>query len=103
MNTTPRLLPWDTSEGKPCYLIAGDGAGYVSRRADQIERAQLDMGAALLGHARALLDDPRTDAVQLRYLSARLTEALRDAVRVAESRGGQMACACGTERENEPE
>lgn len=31
-----RLLPWAGPEGKPCYL-AGDGPGYLSRLADNME------------------------------------------------------------------
>ncbi|MCX4674729.1 hypothetical protein OG413_05225 [Streptomyces sp. NBC_01433] len=45
------------------------------------------MGRELIGHAEALLADPHADSGQVRYLAARLTEALRDAVRVAVSRG----------------
>jgi hypothetical protein len=48
------------------------------------------MGVELLVHAEALLDYPRVDAFQLRFLSARLTEALRDAMRIAESRGARL-------------
>ncbi|WP_405597765.1 hypothetical protein OG741_14480 [Streptomyces sp. NBC_01410] len=85
-----RLLPWTGPEGKPCYLLTDKGGGYISRVADQIESVQLGMGAELLGHAEAIIDDPRVDAFQLRFLSARLTEALRDAMRVAESRGARL-------------
>ncbi|HET6358534.1 hypothetical protein [Streptomyces sp.] len=84
-----RLLPWTGPEGKPCYLLTDKGGGYVSRVADQIESVQLGMGAELLGHAEVILDDPRVDAFQLRFLSARLTEALRDAMRIADSRGAR--------------
>ncbi|WP_328330477.1 MULTISPECIES: hypothetical protein [unclassified Streptomyces] len=90
-NATTRLLPWGGPEGKPCYLLTDDHGGYVSRVADQVESVQLGMGTQLLGHAHALLGDPRADAGQLRFLSARLTEALTDAVRVAESRGARLA------------
>ncbi|MGW3008959.1 hypothetical protein ACWC9R_08970 [Streptomyces sp. NPDC001219] len=48
---------------------------------------QLEMGAELLGHARAMLDDRRVSNHELRFLGERLTEALRDVLRVAESRG----------------
>ncbi|WP_405598374.1 hypothetical protein OG741_15965 [Streptomyces sp. NBC_01410] len=90
MEPAARLLPWTGPDGKPCYLLTDKSGGYVSRVADQIESVQLGMGTALLGHAEALLDDPRADTFQLRFLSARLTEALRDAVRVAESRGARL-------------
>lgn len=81
---TLRLLPWTSPEAKPCFLIT-DGGGRVSRLADITEATQLDMGAQLLAHADDLLPDA-TDA-QLRFLAERLTEALRDILRVAESRG----------------
>lgn len=46
------------------------------------------MGSQLVGHALALLPDaPPGD---LRYLAERLTEALRDALRIAESRGRRL-------------
>ncbi|NJP99024.1 hypothetical protein [Streptomyces zingiberis] len=86
-----RLLPW-TNEGRPCYLLGGsDGGsdGYVSRMADEVERVQLGMAGDLLGHAEDLLGDRRATAPQLRYLAARLTEALRDVHRIAESRGAR--------------
>ncbi|TQE19681.1 hypothetical protein Sipo7851_43600 [Streptomyces ipomoeae] len=86
-----RLLPWSSPGGKPCYLLTDEnGGGYVSRLADDIESVQLGMGNELLGHARELIDDPKTGAVELRYLSARLTESLRDVLRVAESRGARL-------------
>ncbi|AWN27410.1 hypothetical protein DKG71_15890 [Streptomyces sp. NEAU-S7GS2] len=81
-----RLLPWSDPGGKSCYLI-GDGNGPVSRLADEVEAVQLAMGAALLGHARALLDDRRVSNRELRFPAERLAEALRDVLRVAESRG----------------
>ncbi|GAA2270882.1 hypothetical protein GCM10010145_01690 [Streptomyces ruber] len=60
-----RLLPWTGSDGRSCYLITDDHGGPVSRLADDTEAIQLDMGARLLTHA----------------------DALRDALRIAESRG----------------
>ncbi|MFF5982961.1 hypothetical protein ACFY78_29335 [Streptomyces olindensis] len=88
MDTTPRytlrLLPWTGPEAKQCFLITDDGGGRVSRLADVTEATQLDMGARLLAHADELLPDA-TEA-QLRFLAERLTEALRDVLRVAESR-----------------
>lgn len=90
-----RLLPWTTVEGKPCYLV-GDGTGYVSRLADDIEAVQLDMADDLLGHAAALLTERRVTSAELRYLALRLAESLRDVMRVAESRGARVArCADG--------
>ncbi|OPF70473.1 hypothetical protein VT50_0236545 [Streptomyces antioxidans] len=85
-----RLLPWTDPDGKPCYLSSDDGNSPLSRRADAIEAVQLSMGAELLRHARALLDAPRADARELRYLADRLCEALCDVLRVAESRGARL-------------
>jgi hypothetical protein len=82
---TLRLLPWTGSEAKPCFLITDDGGGRVSRLADVTEAVQLDMGARFLAHADDLL--PGATEAQLRFLAERLTEALRDILRVAESRG----------------
>ncbi|MFB6847900.1 hypothetical protein ACFCXS_23995 [Streptomyces sp. NPDC056373] len=81
---TLRLLPWTGPEAKSCFLIT-DGAGRLSRLADLAEATQLDMGARLLAHAEDLLPD--ATETQLRFLAERLTEALRDILRVAESRG----------------
>ena len=90
-NTTTRLLPWSGADGKPCYLLSdGSGSGYLSRIADDIESVQLGMGNELLGHAQELIKDPKVGPAELRYLSARLTESLRDVLRVAESRGARL-------------
>ncbi|MFI0821863.1 hypothetical protein ACH4TX_42495 [Streptomyces sp. NPDC021098] len=88
-----RLLPWSDLEGRPCYLSSDNGNSPLNRRADQIEELQLSMGTQLLGHARALLDAPAADARELRFLAERLGEALRDVLRVAESRGGRLAAS----------
>ncbi|MDT0380685.1 hypothetical protein RM572_18185 [Streptomyces sp. DSM 42041] len=44
----PRLLPWATEGGHPCYLST-DGQGYLANLADNIEAIQLGMGEDLLG------------------------------------------------------
>ncbi len=72
-----RLLPWVTADGKPCFLL-GDGRGYLSRVADDMERVQLGMALELLGHADDILRDHSATGAQLRYLSARMAESLRD-------------------------
>ncbi|MCX4964404.1 hypothetical protein OHA98_06150 [Streptomyces sp. NBC_00654] len=89
-NPDVRLLPWSDAQGKGCLLITdNDAPGPVSRVADQVEAVQLGMGQELIGHAEEILGDPRADPGQVRYLAARLTEALGDAVRVAVSRGAR--------------
>lgn len=85
---TGRLLPWTTVDGRPCYLV-GEGTGYVSRLADEIEDVQLSMAGDLLGHAAALLAERRVTSAELHYLALRLAESLRDVKRVAESRGAR--------------
>ncbi|MEV0633427.1 hypothetical protein AB0I77_00305 [Streptomyces sp. NPDC050619] len=85
-----RLLPWAGTAGKPCYVV-GDGAGYVSRLADDIESIQLGMAGDLLDHAAVLLAERGATNRELHYLASRLTESLRDVRRVAESRGRRLA------------
>ncbi|WP_031110058.1 hypothetical protein [Streptomyces sp. NRRL S-146] len=90
-----RLLPWASLEGKSSYLITDDRGGRLSRLADIAEATQLDMGARLLAHADDMLPD--ATETQLRFLTERLTEALRDILRVVESRERRTrGCACHT-------
>ncbi|MFJ1897178.1 hypothetical protein [Streptomyces sp. NPDC088115] len=81
-----RLLPWSDPEGKPCYLSTDDPAGYMSRLADNIEAAQLDMAAELLDLAAETFADQDADLNDWRRLGHDLTDALRDVLRVATSR-----------------
>ncbi|MCX4969467.1 MULTISPECIES: hypothetical protein [unclassified Streptomyces] len=85
-----RLLPWTGPEGKPGYVL-GDGTGYVSRMADDMERVQLDMAHDLLGHAADLLADQRVTGAELHFLASRLSESLVEVKRVAESRGWRLS------------
>jgi len=92
-----RLLPWANPDGLPCYLST-DGGGYLARLADGIEEVQLTMGEELLDHARGVLAPGAralTDA-EYRWLACRLTEALSDALRVADSRGQRIPVPPGT-------
>ncbi|MEV5437305.1 hypothetical protein AB0K80_15000 [Streptomyces sp. NPDC052682] len=88
MQDEPRLLPWSGPEGKACYLISDPDGGPISRLADAMESMQLQMGTQLVGHARAMLPD--TPPGDLRYLAERLTEALENTLRIAESRGRRL-------------
>ncbi|MER7790922.1 hypothetical protein [Streptomyces sp. NPDC097640] len=91
MSTQPRLLPWPNSAGKRCYLVTDDdGNSRLSRLADEMEAVQLRAGAELLGHASQMLGDHKAGERELRFLAKCLCEALRDALRVAESRGGRL-------------
>jgi len=91
VSVRPRLLPWPGTEGKQCYLVADqDGDGPVSRLADEMEAVQLRAGSELLGHVGVMVDDQKVGVRELRFLVKCLCEALRDALRVAESRGGRL-------------
>ncbi|WP_432149103.1 hypothetical protein [Streptomyces sp. bgisy029] len=91
--STARLLPWTGTGGKPCYVV-GDGTGYVSRKADEVEEIQLDMADELLGHAADLLAETESEAhptvPQLRFLARRLCESLEQVKRIAEGRGSRL-------------
>ncbi|MFL4906097.1 hypothetical protein ACJ6WF_23690 [Streptomyces sp. MMS24-I2-30] len=87
-----RLLPWTGPEGKPCCL-ATDGttrADGLSRVADAVESVQLGMAGDLLGHAADMLADQDVTPAQLRFLLARMNEALIDVLRIARSRGARL-------------
>ncbi|WP_373559139.1 hypothetical protein [Streptomyces sp. SA15] len=55
------------------------------------ESVQLGMAGELLDHAADMLADHKATSVQLRFLAARMSEALRDVHRIAESRGARLA------------
>ncbi|MFD8465588.1 hypothetical protein ACFV10_10810 [Streptomyces cyaneofuscatus] len=98
-----RLLPWTGTGGKPCYVV-GNGTGYVSRKADEVEEIQLDMAYELLGHADGLLTEPGVTAPEIHFLARRLTESLEQVQRIAESRGSRLEAALARpEPEPEPE
>lgn len=100
--TLARLLPWPGPEGKPCYLLT-DGSGRLSRAADAAESIQLDMAGDLLAHLADMLDDEHVTAVQLRYLLARMSEALTDVCRIAESRGARLRVYTDVKAEAAPD
>jgi hypothetical protein len=58
--------------------------------ADGIESVQLGMSAELLDHAADMLADHKATGAPLRFLAARMAEALRDVHRIAESRGARL-------------
>ncbi|REK89223.1 hypothetical protein DY245_16900 [Streptomyces inhibens] len=90
--TTTRLLPWTTPEGKTCFLVSdGKGAGGLSRVVDRIEAVQLDMADGLLDHAEDMLSDNKVTERELRFLGHQLSAALRDVHRVAQSRGARLS------------
>ncbi|MFC9604739.1 hypothetical protein ACFTTN_14920 [Streptomyces niveus] len=91
MSTQARLLPWPGEDGQRSYLVTEDGHSYLSTLANEMEEVQLRTGGTLLDHAAAMLREDRVSTRELRFLSAQLSEALRDALRVAESRGSRLA------------
>ncbi|MEU8913525.1 hypothetical protein [Streptomyces nigrescens] len=91
MNGGMRLLPWNGPDGKPCYLSTEEGGGYLSRLADDMEEAQLDTAEELLRQTNDLLNGSgEATARELRFCVHRLCEALRDVLRIVESRGGRV-------------
>ncbi|WP_353477030.1 hypothetical protein [Streptomyces violaceusniger] len=58
--------------------------------ADEMEDLQLRTGAELITIGHEMLGDNKVSAMELRYLGNRLCEALRDALRVAKSRGERL-------------
>ncbi|MFG2828869.1 hypothetical protein ACGFWI_15655 [Streptomyces sp. NPDC048434] len=99
MSAQPRLLPWPGPAGQRSYLATDDGNSPLSQLADEMEEVQLQTGAELLDHAAKMLENQKANALELRFLSARLCEALRDALTVAESRGGRLPSPDGEEAE----
>ncbi|MEU7068712.1 hypothetical protein AB0B30_02260 [Streptomyces narbonensis] len=89
-NNELRLLPWSGPDGKPCFLSTDDTIGHLSRLADTTEAVQLDLAAALVAHARGVLNYEQTGTEDLRDLSVDLVGALRDVLRVATSRGQRL-------------
>lgn len=94
-----RLLPWSGPDGKPCYLSTDDDSSRLSRLADTTEAAQLGVGQELLEHAMEVIADAESGPTELRLLAVDLTEALRDALRVAVSRGHRLPTPDSAARE----
>jgi len=86
----PRLLPWTSPEGKPCYLSTDRGDSLLSRLADDVEAAQLHSAEQVLSGARAVLADPKAGEHAMRFALTRAVESLADALRVAVSRGARL-------------
>ncbi|WMD09606.1 hypothetical protein [Streptomyces sp. FXY-T5] len=71
----PRLLPWLSAEGNPCYLVTDDDGSYLSRLADDLEAVQLATATDVLGLAREVLDDPASPHTEVRFAGIRLAGA----------------------------
>ncbi|MEU7132955.1 GntR family transcriptional regulator [Streptomyces sp. NPDC046261] len=87
---TPRRLPWDTADGKPCFLSTAAEGGVLSRIADDVEAEQTDTAAEVLAGAKTVLADSQAATHKLRFALARVTESLGDVLRVAQSRGARL-------------
>ncbi|MER6047473.1 hypothetical protein ABT168_08410 [Streptomyces sp. NPDC001793] len=96
-DATPRLLPWSSPDGKPCFVL-GDGTGFVSRMADDIEEAQLLLADGLVEDARRLLAGRNWTSGELQLLTVELTESLTEVRRVARSRGARLRAASRADR-----
>ncbi|MFD3516757.1 hypothetical protein [Streptomyces sp. NPDC058657] len=90
MSGSWRLLPWTGDGGKPCYVHTDAAAGPASRVADTVESIQLGMAGDLLRHAEDMLVQRRVTRGELHFLAGRLSESLRDVLRIAESRGARL-------------
>nr|WP_245738304.1 hypothetical protein [Streptomyces sparsogenes] len=81
----------------------GDGDSCLSSLADEFEAVQLKAGAELLGHTSEMLSDHKVSAREPRFLVKCLSEALCDALRVAESRGGRLPRRADSEPLDDPD
>ncbi|HSX98922.1 MAG TPA: hypothetical protein VLG91_16260 [Streptomyces sp.] len=75
-------------------LVTDGEGGPVSRVADAAEAIQLGMGRELLAHAEEMLAEAAPDG-EPRFLAQRLSQALSDELRVAESRGQRLTRRLG--------
>ncbi|MGW1376020.1 glycine-rich domain-containing protein [Streptomyces sp. NPDC002446] len=87
---TARLLPWQRPDGNPCFLV-GDGVGFVSRLADEMEVVQLNLAGELIEEARRVLDARTWTPGEIHLLAVELTASLVNVRRVAESRGARLS------------
>ena len=85
-----RLLPWSGEGGKECYLSTDDDGSFLSRLADNLEAVQLGMADDMLTYVQGTLAVDGLSETELRVMITRLCEALRDTLRVAESRGDRL-------------
>ncbi|MGH3323694.1 MAG: hypothetical protein ACRDOV_04605 [Streptomyces sp.] len=74
-------------------MVTDDPDSLLSRLADDTEADLLGSAEDVLAHAGPLLADPGAATRELRFAGTRLTEALRDALRIAASRGARLPAA----------
>jgi hypothetical protein len=88
--TSARLLPWNSADGKPAYLVTDpSGASPLARLADSAEAQQLDTAHEVL-RLSGMPEMDSAGAGELRWVCERLREALTDTLRVCESRGMRL-------------
>jgi hypothetical protein len=63
---------------------------FLTRLADNLETVQLEMAEDLLGHVDKMVADRKPSEVELLSIVAAMRQALRDALRVARSRGDRL-------------
>ncbi|MFF4608015.1 hypothetical protein ACFY12_35420 [Streptomyces sp. NPDC001339] len=97
-----RLLPWVTAVGNPCFLNTDtSGSSYLARKADAMEAEQMRDAAAVFADAEAVLDEQTAGPLTLRVTLKRAKEALGDALRIANSRGGRLPAPKDYDEANE--
>ncbi|WEH40306.1 hypothetical protein [Streptomyces sp. AM 2-1-1] len=84
-----RLLPWNSPEGRCCYLSTDDPGSRMSRLADDVEAELVACGEDVLAGAREVLADESAGEGAVRFALKAATESLRDVLRVAECREGR--------------
>ncbi|MFB6572010.1 hypothetical protein [Streptomyces noursei] len=85
-----RLLPWTSWDGKPCYLLRGNGIGYVSRLADRVEAEQMTSAAELVEDSGRVLAERAWTPGEIHLLAVELNAHLTKVLRVSESRGARL-------------
>ncbi|MFH8406091.1 hypothetical protein ACH4FX_15110 [Streptomyces sp. NPDC018019] len=89
-----RLLPWTTPTGGACYLDTDDPGSLLSAVADEAEEELLRAADELLAESGpSPVPDGADSPRELRRVLIRYDRALRDALRIAVSRGARLAQA----------
>ncbi|MFI1090939.1 hypothetical protein [Streptomyces sp. NPDC020917] len=90
-DTTARLLPWSSAEGKPTYLVTGqEGDSPLSRIADQVE-ADLTANAEHVLNLSGRPEMADADLFEMRFVVRQLRASLRDVLTISESRGQRLS------------
>ncbi|MEU8506156.1 hypothetical protein AB0C40_15855 [Streptomyces brevispora] len=86
----PRLLPWVSAQGDPCWLSTDDPDSLMSRLADSMEDEQIACGEQVWAGSRAVLADRAAGERAVRFALTRAAESLGDVLRIADSRGRRL-------------